>query len=243
MPKNMLHIAQCVTACNLFKRIEKHELAALIRTAKKCAYEKGMVMSPASGAGKGIYILCSGIARVELSDPEKNKKAISYLMAPEHFGEVSMFAKRVDTDVVAHTDLVAIFIPVKSIWDLISSSSAYTEALLINMAHRVNHIRRDLQDSLFKNLEGRVAVQLLKLAYKFGEDVPAGRRITLKLTHEELADLVGTHRETVTKILGIFRKDDAISILKHYIIITHKSRLETWITNPNERHAAMKQAG
>jgi len=242
MSQQKSQIASCIKSCALFAHVSTEELSLLADAAQEQYHPKNSLVSPADQAGDGLCILRDGIARVELHDPEGNKKAISYLMPPDYFGEVSMFAQRVDTDVVAHTDLDVLFIPAQPIRDLIVSSTSCTEALLASMASRINNVRRDLHDSLFKNLEGRVAVQLLKLAYRFGEDIPEGRRITLKLTHEEIADLVGTHRETVTKILGIFRKDAAIEIVRHHVIITDKKRLQAWITDPAARQAAVKVA-
>jgi CRP/FNR family transcriptional regulator len=69
---------------------------------------------------------------------------------------------------------------------------------------------------------------LLELANQIGEQLDGGGfRFPLLLTHEEMASMACTTRETVTRTLGQFRKDNWISIEDSLITICQPERLQT----------------
>jgi CRP/FNR family transcriptional regulator len=68
---------------------------------------------------------------------------------------------------------------------------------------------------------------LLELSHQIGEHIDTGAfRFPLLLTHEELASMTCTTRETVTRTLGQFRKDNWISIEDSLVTIHHPERLQ-----------------
>ena len=67
---------------------------------------------------------------------------------------------------------------------------------------------------------------LLELAHQIGEHVNGGFRFPLLLTHEEMASMACTTRETVTRTLGQFRKDGSISIEDSVITLHQPDRLQ-----------------
>jgi CRP/FNR family transcriptional regulator len=64
---------------------------------------------------------------------------------------------------------------------------------------------------------------------KYGEKTDRGIKINLKLTHQELADMVGTAREMVSRTLVSFKKNNCIDIDDHYIYITNVKELKEMI--------------
>jgi CRP/FNR family transcriptional regulator, cyclic AMP receptor protein len=88
-----------------------------------------------------------------------------------------------------------------------------------------------LQDACRLALSETVAIRLgrllLELANQIGEHLPDGEfRFPLLLTHEEMASMTSTTRETVTRTLGQFRKDGWISIEDALITIRKPERLQ-----------------
>jgi len=60
--------------------------------------------------------------------------------------------------------------------------------------------------------EGRLAELLRRLADLYGEEGPAGTRIKIRLTHEQIASMTGTSRVTVTRTLKRWRKEEVIAL-------------------------------
>ena len=91
-----------------------------------------------------------------------------------------------------------------------------------------------LQDAcriaLSETVATRLARLLLELGHQIGEHAPTGEyRFPLLLTHEEMASMTCTTRETVTRTLGQFRKDGWISIEDSLVTVHHPEKLETHV--------------
>jgi CRP/FNR family cyclic AMP-dependent transcriptional regulator len=82
--------------------------------------------------------------------------------------------------------------------------------------------------------DARLARVLLQLSEKYGEEVPAGTLITVRLTHEDLANLIGTSRETVTTQLNKFTRMGLVKRRARRLIVT-KSRLAHFIRSEELR--------
>lgn len=88
-----------------------------------------------------------------------------------------------------------------------------------------------LQDAcriaLSETVAGRLGRLLLELSHQIGEHTSSGAfRFPLLLTHEEMASMTCTTRETVTRTLGQFRKDGWISIEDSLVTVQQPDRLE-----------------
>lgn len=77
---------------------------------------------------------------------------------------------------------------------------------------------------------GRLALMLLKIGERCGAESRNGIAINLQLTHEELANMVGTSRQTVTSLLNTFRSEKSITYEGRGIIIVDPDKLSRWIT-------------
>jgi len=78
------------------------------------------------------------------------------------------------------------------------------------VAERARRLEARLVESAFADCRRRLASVLLDVAGRFGADEEPGRRVTVRLTHEELARLIGAVRETVTPLLGELRRERLI---------------------------------
>ncbi|RMH56736.1 MAG: Crp/Fnr family transcriptional regulator [Candidatus Hydrogenedentota bacterium] len=98
-----------------------------------------------------------------------------------------------------------------------------------SMAVKLYEANRIIENLVFKTLRGRLAAKLLDLAEKFGTKKKNGVEIGLTLSHFDLAELVGTNRETVTKMLRDFRSEGSLEVHKRMFLITDEEKLRAWI--------------
>ncbi len=85
-----------------------------------------------------------------------------------------------------------------------------------------------IQDILFKDVRTRLAHTVARLANKFGEEAPEGQRIGLRLTQTDLAQLIGSTRETTSTIFNEFRRDGLLGSDGHYIIVRDLEALSAY---------------
>jgi CRP-like cAMP-binding protein len=101
--------------------------------------------------------------------------------------------------------------------DLLAADINFARAYAAGTANRLTEAERELTELAGKSVPGRLVDVLGRLASMYGEDNGDGTvRIGINLTHRDLADLIGTSRETLTKELGVLADVGLVRV-------THKS--------------------
>src|SRR5690606_4423070 len=85
------------------------------------------------------------------------------------------------------------------------------------LSRRIRQTNAQVMDIVFRDVRGRVASTLGELCDRHGVATDAGVRIDLKLTHQELANLVGTARETVSRILAELQDARCLTVDGRYL--------------------------
>jgi CRP/FNR family transcriptional regulator len=75
---------------------------------------------------------------------------------------------------------------------------------------------------------GRTAQALVKLAEDYGKRTEQGIELDLGISRQELASIVGTTRETVIRVLAVFKKEKSIELDKSSIIIINIDKIKQW---------------
>ena len=93
------------------------------------------------------------------------------------------------------------------------------------MGLRIRAIESRVGDMVYKSAPARLATMLLNLVETMGQSEDRGIRLQARLTHQNLASLIGTSRETVSTLLGQFSKRGLILQDQRHIVILDKERL------------------
>jgi len=93
------------------------------------------------------------------------------------------------------------------------------------LARRLRAAEQEIEDLALRDVPARLASLLLRLAEGYGEDDDRGIRLSFRLTHEDLAHMIGSTRETVTMIMNRFRDADLVRVDRRVLIIPDRERL------------------
>ncbi len=86
-----------------------------------------------------------------------------------------------------------------------------------------------IKELAFNDVYSRTASQILKLAHDYGIPSEEGIIIDFTLSRQELADMVGTTRETISRAISTFKKEKSIFEIQDKIVILNKTGLSRWI--------------
>ena len=104
------------------------------------------------------------------------------------------------------------------------------EELFVTMlVDRHGDTEERLASMLFRNVEARLAEFLVKAAARWGIPEPRGVLIAAPFTHQEMASMIGSTRETVTLTLGELRKKGVIDIDRRRIVVLDRDALKSRI--------------
>jgi len=230
-----LQLAENCLICKLrhsgfFCELPKGPLEDLEKIKYASAFPQGAILFLEGQPARGAYIVCSG--RVKLSTTSREGKTLILRIAQA--GEVLGLHATVSGkpyELTAET-LQPCQLDFIKRDDFLRFLQNHADACL----NAAQHLSQNCQDAyemirslgLSHSVSEKVARLLLEWAVD-GENTKDGIRIKVSLTHEEMAQLVGTSRETVTRVLGEFREKHLAQLRGSTLMIQNKAGLERLI--------------
>jgi len=94
------------------------------------------------------------------------------------------------------------------------------------MGLRLRQIENRIQEMLFRDVSSRLARLILRLVEKHPRETRHGLRLNMKLSQQELANLIGATREMTSSVLNSFRREGLIAIESKFIYLRNRKELE-----------------
>jgi CRP/FNR family transcriptional regulator, cyclic AMP receptor protein len=211
----------------LFASLGEKERLTLAETGRVRSFRPGEVLFHEDDPGHTLYVVRSGRVKIVLVGPD-GRDTILHVYGPgECLGELSLIdgAPRCAT-AVAMDRLEVLVLYREHLVALLERSPCMVVAMIHRFAEMVRRLNRQVQDAVSLDLTGRVAKKLLDLASQYGEATPQGIRITLRLSQQELADMVGGARGSVNVCLSAFQERGIVSIAREQITIHKPQELQ-----------------
>jgi len=202
-------------------------ISEIILTRK---YRKGMIIFMEGEPGDGLYFIKEGRVKISKMTSDGREQILHLLKQGDVFAEVTLFdgGPFPATSEVLEDSVIGI-IRNQDIDRLIKNYPDLAVRLLKIMSKKLRMAQIQIRDLALKDTYGRMVGMLLKLGNEYGEKCEQGLRITIPLGRQELANMIGTSRETVTRILSDFKKSKVIELDKQEIIITNEKKMKEWI--------------
>jgi CRP/FNR family transcriptional regulator, cyclic AMP receptor protein len=168
----------------------------------------------------GLYVIAHGRARVVRGAGESRALTVAYRGPGEVIGEIAITDLLTHEDTASATEPVEIVqVPVRHVHDVLRRNADLAKRLLQLMVVRRLDTERRIESLLSRTVESRVAEFLLDAAQRHGIPDSRGLLISVKYTHQEIADYVGSTRETVTLTLGELRRKNLVMFDHRRIVV------------------------
>ncbi|HQT98845.1 MAG: Crp/Fnr family transcriptional regulator [Desulfobacteria bacterium] len=216
------------TAVELFQGISEDEARKVASLCSERKYRKGAAIFSKGDPCDALFILKSGKVRI-LSLSDKGTETIVHILKEGAiFGELLLSEEKRAFTAVAGTEALVTVLPKGSLVELLSSISTVSRNFIRLLSKRLAKVEVDFGDFGHTWSYNRLAKVLLRLCDEHGKETPAGIVIPLRLTHEDLANLIGTTRETVTTQMIRFRRKGLVKRQDRFIVV-NKPRLEEFV--------------
>ena len=211
-----------LSTIQIFRDLTSAELAEMDRKTTMNSCKAGKIFYMPEDSGEVLFLLKKGRVQLYRMAPSGKKIVVATLGPGAVFGEMSIvgqgmhntFAQALDECkicVMSHTDVDRL------IRDKPDVAFRFVEAL----GNRVTQLESRLEDIAFKSIPSRLAGLLLQLAEDAGGDTVKG------FTHQDLAEMLGTYRETTTQTLNEFKGNGWIEIGRKRITLLDKCGLQS----------------
>jgi len=214
----------------IFQDLSAEELNQIGQLARVRNYKKNMIVFMEGEPGEALYFVISGKVKISKTTDDGREQILHILQHGDVFAEVVLIdgGPYPASSEVIEAGQIGMLLN-NDVENLIRSNPEIALKLLRLMSKRLRMAQRQVRDLALKDTYGRLAAMLLMLGKEHGEETTDGIKIDLPLSRQELANLIGTTRETVTRILGDFKKYRCLDLDKQAIIIIDKEKLKTWL--------------
>jgi len=217
---------EVLARAGIFQGVQPSAVAALAQQLEPVSFSRGQVVFTEGEPGETLYIITSGKVKIGRKSVDGRESLLTLMGPSDMFGELAIFDPGPRTSTVtALSDVQAVMMHRKVLRNWIADRPEIAEQLLRVLARRLRRTNDNLSDLIFTDVPGRVAKQLLHLAQRFGTREGNSLRVDHDLTQEEIAQLVGSSRETVNKALSDFAQRGWIRVQGKSILIDNTERL------------------
>jgi len=213
----------------LFCRLAPAALRDLSSIRRNTLYPAGAILFVEGGSPEGIYILCSGEAKLFASSKEGRSVILRRVKSGEVMGLSSVTANA-PFPVTAET-----LVPSQVSFIPRSDFLAFLHTHVEVFARVAEHLSMELHKAweqtrmvaLGMSARAKLAQLLMSWASDEGSETPEGRRIRVTMTHEGIAESIGASRETVSRLLADFERRGVIRAKGSAIVILRLGELSS----------------
>lgn len=203
----------------LFSGMSFGDLRHVAKIARVHKVPKGVLVFEKNMAGNHLFVVIKGRIKIysEIGDGRK-KKTFAYLDHSDFFGEMSLLDKKgrsLSAAALGEAELLTI--SRKEFQKLLARNPGFALKVIKTLVERLRRANEEIEGFSFRSLYGRVCRKLLDLAEKPGGFKAKSGASSVLITHTELADLTGTAREMVTRVLSSLRRQGVIEYENHHI--------------------------
>ena len=219
----------CAASVPIFADLGLGELARLHEVIVSRTYPKGALIVAQGDAGGSLHIVRTGRVKINRISPQGKEQILRFLEPGDIFGELSLFSEEplpFNAEALAPTSICTI--QKEHVENILRENPEAALKVIRALSHRLSEAEQLIEDLGIKNSEQRVISLLLQLAAKLGRKDPQGS-ITIELlaSREELAHLIGTTQETLSRRLSSLEEDGLIAIIgQKRIILKDPAALE-----------------
>jgi CRP-like cAMP-binding protein len=200
--------------------------APLRRVAQWRFFQDKEMLYQAGSPAHELYLLETGRVRLFSHSARGRNLTLSVVEPGDIFGELALFPHKHQASQAQALSAGALYaIPRRQLEPFLGSDPSLILHIMENLGRRLQAVERRLGDLVFKSVPDRLAALLLDLAGPVTGQSHGPARLPDHYTHSQLAEMINTHRETVTKTLNRFQDDRLLEFDRRWIVLLDMPRL------------------
>lgn len=203
----------CFQRVSLFRGLPRKEMAELAGLASARRVRRGETIVGALESPGRFFVVAEGLVKVTRVAPNGREQVVRLLGPGDFFGERALFAPDpLEATAVALEPSQVCMLDLTGVRQVLQRNPEASLTMLRALAARIHELESLVERLAIHPVESRIAALLLKLARSRSAPVD-GQTVTLPLAQEELAKLLGTHQETISRKLQALEAEGLIQRL------------------------------
>ncbi|HYE10565.1 MAG TPA: Crp/Fnr family transcriptional regulator [Patescibacteria group bacterium] len=214
---------------SIFSQLKEDFLVKIDSISIMRNYTKGRIIFMEGEPGEAFYYIKSGLVKISKISSDGREHILHILNEGHVFAEVTLFNNTsypATAEVLEEAQIG--MIKNSDLQKLIVENPEISLELIKYLNHRLIEAQNKVRNLALYDTFGRTAQALVKLAEDHGKKTAVGIELDLGISRQELANIVGTTRETVIRVLAAFKKEKSIELDKSNIIIKDIDKVKQW---------------
>jgi len=213
-------------------QITDRELTYLNEISSEIKYPKGQIIFSISQKTNEVYYIKSGLVKIYRTTSDGRQVSVALRYPGDFIGLAEVLSNINEREYSAEAmDNVSILIIWKdSFKKMLAEMPEFSERLIKLMSDRLREAQNTIYDFIMNPTQGRLAIFLLNMAERAGSKGEDGIiHVSLRVTQEELACVIGSARQTISSLLNLFKEDGSIQYEGREIVGVNPNKLKKWI--------------
>ncbi|KAB3537731.1 Crp/Fnr family transcriptional regulator [Alkaliphilus pronyensis] len=213
-----------------FSTLDKENLEKIIAITIERNYRKGTIIFMEGDTGEAFYFIKTGSVKVYKTAPDGREHIFTILGEGDIFAEVTLFNDmKYPASAEALEDSCIGMIKNRALEELVIANSNIGLSIIKVLSKKLFNSQQKVKVLALGDTYMRTAQIIIQLSNEHGVYTNNGIQLRLTISRQELANMIGTARETVSRALGQFKKEGSIDISGKKIIIKDINKLKEWI--------------
>lgn len=210
---------------DLFAGVDEPQMRAIADRSTMREVPRGSVILQPDQQPEIVYVIKAGRVKLSRYSPDGREQILALLEPGDVFGELALVGAPEPVSVAAFEDTLVCGLHRDDFLMLIRARPELMLHVMKALAERLRVAEEEIADLVFRDVPGRLASLLLRLGETYGISHGGGLRLALRLTHQDMASMIGATRETVTAVLSRFREDRLVEFDRRHVIIRDRDGL------------------
>lgn len=208
--------------CNL----EDDELRQLAEVAIVKDFDKNKIIFYEQDQGTNLYIIIYGQVKIVVNSNDGREHILGFLKDKEFFGEISLLdGEPRSSSVISLEKVKVLTINRVDFLKILRNNPDMIYKIILSLCTKLRWTDRHVSNLAFLSASGRVAKTIVDLADKENNIINGEYIVNHKMTRQDFANIAGTSRETLTRIIMEFQDENILKSIKNQIIVYNKKAL------------------
>jgi len=228
---------------SLFESLPPEQLTRLESRCRIRTFPRGTFVYAPRDSADGVLLLASGRIEVYTITDDGKRAILAFIEPGEVFGELAVLGTGTREEYAeACQTATVILMPAEAFRELMETHAQVSLAVTKLIGLRRQRLERRLKSLLFRSTRQRLIHALLDLAEEYGQSTPQGVELGIRLSHQQLANLIGSTRESVTIALGELQAEKCLRVGRRRIVLTNLEALARAVDAPSRSLASVHHA-
>jgi CRP-like cAMP-binding protein len=208
-----------LSAMTIFRDLSKEEVSMIEKSIVMTTAPKGKLIYTPGEASEVLFLLKTGLVHIYRLSSEGRKFIVETVKPMTFFGEMAVAGQNMQgLFAEAAEECLVCVMGRADVERLILSKPQVALRMIEEIGRRLHGSQERLGDSAFKGIPARVATLLLNLSVQ-------GKQPITGIGHQDLADMIGVYRETVTNALGEFKEAGLLDLGRKKVVVLDPEKL------------------